>query len=43
MNNFTDKEQEAVKKTWAGEKAKLKQMSFGEKLEYIWAYYKLHI
>ena len=40
---YTDTEQEAVKKTWAGEKAKLKQMSFSEKLEYIWAYYKLHI
>lgn len=40
---YTDTEQEAVKKSWAGEKAKLSQMSFGEKLEYIWAYYKLHI
>ncbi|MBQ6463289.1 MAG: hypothetical protein IJJ59_08200 [Pseudobutyrivibrio sp.] len=40
---YTDTEQEAVKKTWAGEKAKLKQMTFSEKLEYIWAYYKLHI
>ncbi len=43
MKKYNDTEQEAVKKTWAGEKAKLSQMSFGEKLEYIWAYYKLHI
>lgn len=41
--NYKDNEQEAVRKTWAGEKAKLAQMSFGQKLEYIWAYYKLHI
>ena len=43
MKKYNDTEQEAVKKTWAGEKAKLSQMSFGEKYEYIWAYYKLHI
>lgn len=40
---FVDKEQESVNKTFAGEKAKLSTMSFKEKIEYIWAYYKIHI
>lgn len=34
---------EQLKKTWAGEKAKLSQMSASEKAEYIFAYYKLPI
>ena len=42
-SNYIDKEQESVNKTFAGEKAKLSTMSFKEKLDYIWAYYKLHI
>jgi len=40
---YKDAEQESVTKTWAGEKAKLSQMSFGDKLSYIFTYYKLHI
>ncbi|SHJ15818.1 hypothetical protein [Pseudobutyrivibrio xylanivorans] len=40
---YVDKEQEQVTKTLKGEKKKLSQMSFGQKLEYIWEYYKLHI
>lgn len=40
---YVDKEQEQVNKTLKGEKKKLSQMTFGQKLEYIWEYYKLHI
>lgn len=40
---YTDKEQESVNKTWAGEKAKLSQMSFKEKLSYIFTYYWIHL
>ncbi|SCZ78788.1 hypothetical protein [Pseudobutyrivibrio xylanivorans] len=40
---YVDKEQEQVTKTLKGEKKKLSQMTFGQKLEYIWEYYKLHI
>ncbi len=40
---YTDKEQEAVNKTWAGEKAKLAQMTAGQRVEYIFNYYKIHI
>ncbi len=40
---YVDKEQEQVTKTLKGEKKKLSQMSFGQKLEYIWEYYKFHI
>jgi len=41
--DFVDEEQQSVNKTLAGEKKKLAQMSFIEKVEYIWSYYKLHI
>ncbi len=40
---YVDKEQEQVTKTFKGEKKKLAQMTFGQKLEYIWEYYKFHI
>ena len=40
---YVDKEQEQVTKTLKGEKKKLSQMTFGQKLEYIWEYYKFHI
>ncbi len=40
---YIDKEQEDVKKTFAGEKNKLSKMTFGEKVDYIFTYYKLHI
>ena len=40
---YRDREQEKVTKTWAGEKAKLSQMTMSQKLEYIWTYYKIHI
>ncbi|SDH74097.1 hypothetical protein SAMN05421493_103194 [Pseudobutyrivibrio sp. 49] len=40
---YVDNEQEAVKKSLKGEKKKLSQMTFGQKLEYIWEYYKFHI
>jgi hypothetical protein len=40
---YVDKEQEQVAKTLKGEKKKLSQMTFGQKLEYIWEYYKFHI
>lgn len=40
---YVDNEQENVNKTFAGEIAKLKQMSFREKLRYIFEYYKIHI
>lgn len=43
-NNYNiDRESEQIHKSFAGEKAKLSQMSFGEKVEYIFAYYKVHI
>ncbi|MCR4694893.1 MAG: hypothetical protein K5773_06195 [Pseudobutyrivibrio sp.] len=41
--DYNDQEQEAVRKTFAGEKAKLAQMTTKEKFQYIWSYYKLHI
>ncbi len=34
---------ETVKKTWKGEMAKLRTMSFGQKAEYIFEYYKIQI
>ena len=40
---YVDNEQEAVRKTFAGEKAKLSQMTFSEKLSYIFEYYRIHI
>ena len=40
---YKDNEQEAVKKTFGGEKKKLSQMTFGQKIEYITEYYRLHI
>lgn len=44
MENYNiTREQESVKKTFAGEKAKLAKMTFSEKIEYIFAYYKIHI
>ena len=42
-NKYEDAEQESVKKTFAGEKNKLAKMTFNEKVEYIFSYYKLHI
>jgi hypothetical protein len=36
-------EREAVKKTFKGEKKKLSQMTFPEKIKYIWSYYKAPI
>ena len=39
-NRYNDKEQEAVRKTLAGEKNKLSKMTFSEKVDYIWTYYK---
>ena len=42
-NRYNDKEQEAVRKTLAGEKNKLSKMTFSEKVDYIWTYYKLHM
>ncbi len=36
-------EREAVKKTLKGEKKKLSQMKFSEKISYIWSYYKAPI
>ena len=42
-NRYNDAEQEAVNKTFAGEKNKLSKMTFGEKVDYIWTYYKVHI
>ncbi len=36
-------EREAVKKTFKGEKKKLSQMKFTEKIKYIWSYYKYQI
>ena len=43
MENYVDKEQEAVKKSLEGEKKKLSQMTFGQKIEYIFEYYKIHM
>lgn len=42
-NKYIDTEQEQVNKTFKGEKAKLSRMTFGEKTDYIWTYYKIHI
>ncbi|SDB29220.1 hypothetical protein SAMN02910298_01425 [Pseudobutyrivibrio sp. YE44] len=42
-NRYEDAEQEAVTKTFAGEKNKLSKMNKKEKLDYIWTYYKIHI
>ena len=36
--NYTDSEQEQVNKTLAGEMAKLAQMTFSEKVSYIFTY-----
>ena len=40
---YRDSEQEQVTKTWAGEKAKLAQMTTKEKLSYIFTYYWMHL
>lgn len=40
---YVDNEQEAVKKSLKGERKKLSQMTFGQKVEYILEYYKIHI
>ena len=40
---YVDNEQEAVRKSLSGEKKKLSQMTFGQKIEYIFEYYKVHI
>lgn len=40
---YTDKEQESVRKTFAGEKAKLAQMTLSDKIQYIFTYYWIHI
>lgn len=42
-DNFVDEEQEAVTKTLAGEKKKLSHMTFSQKIDYIFTYYKFHI
>ena len=42
-NKYEDAEQESVRKTFAGEKNKLSKMTFNEKVDYIFSYYKLHI
>ena len=36
----TEKERQTVNKTLKGELAKLKEMTWGQKAEYIWDYYK---
>lgn len=43
MEKYIDNEQESVNKTFKGEKKKLSQMTFGQKLEYIFEYYKVHM
>ncbi len=43
MGDYKDEEQESVNKTLEGEKKKLSQMTAGQKAEYIFTYYKLHI
>ena len=42
-NNYRDNEQEQVNKTLAGEKAKLAQMTFSQKISYIFTYYRIHM
>ena len=42
-NKYNDSEQESVTKSWAGERAKLAQMTGKEKADYIFTYYKIHI
>ena len=42
-NKYNDSEMESVKKSWAGERAKLAQMTGKEKADYIFTYYKIHI
>lgn len=43
MGDYKDEEQESVNKTLDGEKKKLSQMTFGQKADYIFTYYKFHI
>ncbi len=43
MGEYIDKEKESVNKSFAGEKAKLKEMTFSQRVEYIFTYYKFHI
>lgn len=43
MAEFKDTEQEQVNKTFEGEKRKLAQMNFGQKIDYIFTYYKVHM
>ncbi len=43
MGEYIDKEKESVNKSLAGEKAKLKEMTFSQRVEYIFTYYKFHI
>lgn len=40
---YKDLEQEKVTKTWAGEKAKLAQMTTQQKISYIFTYYWMHM
>lgn len=42
-DKYNDAEWQSVRKTFAGEKHKLSQMTFQEKVDYILTYYKLHI
>ena len=42
-NKYTDSEQEQVNKTFAGERAKLSQMTFPKKISYIFTYYWMHL
>ncbi len=42
-STYNDSEQQSVKKTFAGERNKLAQMSAGQKADYIFTYYKFHI
>lgn len=42
-NSYYDSEEESVRKTLAGEKNKLSQMTPGARIDYIFTYYKFHI
>lgn len=42
-NTYNDSEAESVRKTLAGEKNKLSQMTFDKRIDYIFTYYKFHI
>lgn len=43
MGEYIDKEKESVNKSFAQERAKLKDMTLSKKAEYIFTYYKFHI